>query len=117
MKIDSTLMEIEKAIAQFKPTTSVEHVGHIMSLSDGVARIEGLEKAASAELLEFPHKIFGLALNLEEDSVGAIILGDYTKLHEGDTVKTTGRLLSIPAGEEILGRVVDPLGQPIDRKG
>src|SRR3990167_2380741 len=117
MKLENTLKELELALEHYQPSTSVEHVGHIISIADGVARIQGLETVASGELLEFPHNVYGLALNLEEDAVGAVVLGDYKKIGEGDTVKGTGRLLSIPVSDEILGRVVDPLGRPIDQKG
>jgi F-type H+-transporting ATPase subunit alpha len=117
MKIDTVLKNIEEAIDDYKPSSKVERVGQITSLADGVAHINGLETVASGELLQFAHKIYGLTLNLEEDSIGCVILGDYKKLHEGDTVKGTGRLLSIPVSNEILGRVVDPLGMPLDNKG
>src|ERR1044071_10126579 len=89
----------------------------IVSVTDGITRIHGLADAKYGEMLEFPGNTFGLALNLEQDSVGAVVLGDYKHLSEGDTVKTTGRILEVPVGEALLGRVVNALGQPIDGKG
>src|SRR5262245_31265235 len=101
----------------------VVNVGMVMSVGDGVARIEGLEQAMASELLEFPPKarrsesVFGIALNLERDYVSAIILGDYLSIEEGDQVNSTGRVISVPIGQELVGRVVNALGQPIDNKG
>src|SRR3954452_22767699 len=92
-------------------------VGTVLSVGDGIARVYGLENAMSLELLELPHDVTGLALNLESDNVGAVLFGDWDKIEEGDTVKRTGRLLEIPVGEAMLGRIVDPLGQPLDGKG
>src|ERR687896_334066 len=91
--------------------------GTVVSVTDGICRIHGLSDAMQGEMLEFPKNTFGLALNLERDSVGAVILGEYTHITEGDTVKTTGKILSVPVGPELLGRVVNSLGQPIDGKG
>jgi F-type H+-transporting ATPase subunit alpha len=95
----------------------VEEVGTILEVGDGIARIYGLNRAMASEMLEFPHDIYGLALNLEEDTIGAVILGEYLELKEGDIVKRTGKVLSVPAGEGLLGRVVDPMGNPLDDKG
>src|SRR4051812_31542375 len=92
-------------------------VGTVLSVADGIARVHGLESAMSFEMLEFPHDVTGLTLNLESDNVGAVLFGDWTKIVEGDTVKRTGRLLEVPVGEQLLGRIVDPLGQPLDGKG
>jgi F-type H+/Na+-transporting ATPase subunit alpha len=92
-------------------------VGTVLSVADGIARVHGLENAMSFEMLEFPHGVTGLALNLESDNVGAVLFGDWEKIVEGDTVKRTGRLLEIPVGEALLGRIVDPLGNPLDGKG
>src|SRR5437660_9098801 len=92
-------------------------VGTVLSVADGIARIHGLENAMSFEMLEFPHNVTGLALNLESDNVGAVMFGEWEHISEGDTVKRTGRLLDIPVGEELLGRIVDPLGNPLDGKG
>src|ERR1041384_2655364 len=91
--------------------------GTVVSVTDGICRIHGLSDAMAGEMLEFPQNTFGLALNLERDSVGAVILGAYTHITEGDTVKTTGKILSVPIGPELLGRVADSHGQPIDGKG
>ena len=92
-------------------------VGTVLSVGDGIARIHGLENCMSFEMLELPHDVTGLALNLESDNVGAVLFGEWEKIVEGDTVKRTGRLLEIPVGEELLGRIVDPLGRPLDGKG
>src|ERR671937_641024 len=91
--------------------------GSVVSVTDGICRIHGLSDVMQGEMLEFPRNTFGLALNLERDSVGAVILGEYTHITEGDAVKTTGKILSVPIGPELLGRVVNSLGQPIDGKG
>src|SRR6195256_5896222 len=92
-------------------------VGTVLSVADGIARVYGLENCMSFEMLELPHDVVGLALNLEEDNVGAVLFGDWDKVSEGDTVKRTGKLLEIPVGEQLLGRLVDPLGRPLDDKG
>ena len=108
---------IKQRIENFKSVTEARNVGTIVSVTDGITRIHGLADARYGEMLEFPENTFGLALNLEQDSVGAVVLGDYAHLREGDTVKTTGRILEVPVGRELLGRVVDALGRPIDGKG
>ena len=108
---------IKQRIESFKTATEARDVGTIMSVTDGITRVHGLADARYGEMLEFPGNVFGLALNLEQDSVGAVVLGEYKHLREGDTVKTTGRILEVPVGRELLGRVVDALGQPIDGKG
>jgi len=108
---------IKSKIEKFDLKTEARNEGTIISLTDGIARIHGLEDAMSYEMLEFPGNTFGLALNLERDSVGAVILGDYKHLGEGDAVKCTGRVLEVPVGEGLLGRVVDSLGNPMDGKG
>src|ERR1700709_1834646 len=92
-------------------------VGTVLSVADGIARVHGLENAQSFEMLEFPHDVTGLALNLESDNVGVVLFGDWTKVVEGDTVKRTNHLLEVPVGDELLGRIVDPLGKPLDGKG
>ncbi len=102
-------METDKA--------DLAEVGTVLSVADGIARVHGLENAQSFEMLEFPHDVTGLALNLESDNVGTVLFGDWTKIVEGDTVKRTNRLLEVPVGDELLGRIVDPLGQPLDGKG
>ena len=108
---------IKQRIENFKSVTEARNVGSIVSVTDGITRIHGLADARYGEMLEFPGNTFGLALNLEQDSVGAVVLGEYKHLKEGDTVKTTGRILEVPVGTELLGRVVDALGAPIDGKG
>ena len=95
----------------------VAEVGTVTSLGDGIARLHGCDRAMAGEMLEFPHGVVGVALNLEEDSVGAVLLGEYREIKEGDPVRRTGRIISVPVGEEMLGRVVNALGQPIDGKG
>ena len=108
---------IKQRIENFKSVTEARNVGSIVSVTDGITRVHGLADARYGEMLEFPGNTFGLALNLEQDSVGAVVLGEYKHLKEGDTVKTTGRILEVPVGPELLGRVVDALGAPIDGKG
>ena len=108
---------IRDQIGNFSTTVDVAEIGSVISVGDGIARIHGVERAMAGEMLEFPHGVFGIALNLEEESVGAVLLGHSTAIKEGDTVKRTGRIISVPVGEEIVGRVVNALGQPIDGKG
>ena len=108
---------IKQRIENFESVTEARNVGSIISVTDGITRIHGLADACYGEMLEFPGNTFGLALNLEQDSVGAVVLGEYKHLTEGDTVKTTGRILEVPVGRELLGRVVDALGAPLDGKG
>ena len=115
--MSSILEEIETQIAGLKTTTSKSNVGVVRETGDGVARIEGLSDVMLNEMIEFSSGVFGLALNLEETEVGAILLGDTTKVAEGDEVKTTGKLLQVPVGKGLLGRVVNTLGQPLDGKG
>src|SRR5437660_12747112 len=111
------LQEIESQIAGVKTATAKQNVGTVREIGDGVAKVDGLTRAKLNEMLDFGQGVTGLALNLEETEVGAIILGDYTKLKEGDEVRTTGKLLQVPVGKAMLGRVVDALGQPVDGKG
>jgi F-type H+/Na+-transporting ATPase subunit alpha len=113
----SLLNEIEAQIADVKTTAAKQNVGVIREIGDGVAKVEGLSDVMLNEMLDFGHGITGLALNLEETEVGVIILGDYTQLQEGDEVRTTGKLLQVPVGKGLLGRVVNTLGQPVDGKG
>ena len=108
---------IKKKIEGLSLETEARTEGTVVSLSDGIARIHGLSDAMQGEMIEFPGGVFGLALNLEQDSVGAVILGAYEHISEGDTVRCTGRILEVPVGEALLGRVVDSLGNPIDGKG
>ncbi len=115
--MSSILQDIEKQIAGIQTATTKTNTGIVRESGDGVAKIEGLSEVMLNELVEFPGGLYGLALNLEENEVGAIVLGDSTAVKEGDEVKTTGRLLSVPVGKGLLGRVVDPLGEPLDGKG
>src|SRR5919198_5345927 len=95
----------------------LSEIGTVLEIADGIARIHGLENCMSMEMLELPHDVTGLALNLESDNVGAVLFGEWDKVVEGDTVKRTGDLIEIPVGDELLGRIVDPLGNPLDGKG
>src|SRR5580698_7570741 len=114
----STLLEeIKSQIVALKTDVAQSNIGTVREISDGVAKIEGLSGAALNEMLEFPNGVMGLALNLEETEVGAIILGDFSGIKEGDQVRTTGKLLQVPVGKGLLGRAVDALGKPIDGKG
>ena len=108
---------LKRSISEFKSEVSVQEVGTVLECGDGIARVSGLPNCLSEEMLEFPGGNFGVALNLERDNVGVMILGDFTQIEEGQTVKRTGRVLSVPVGDALLGRVVNALGQPIDGKG
>jgi F-type H+-transporting ATPase subunit alpha len=108
---------IKQRIERFQAAAEARNIGIVVSVTDGICRIHGLADVRYGEMIEFPGSLFGLALNLEQDSVGAVVLGDYKSINEGDTVKTTGRILEVPVGPELLGRVVDGLGAPIDGKG
>jgi F-type H+-transporting ATPase subunit alpha len=108
---------IKQRIERFQSAAEARNIGIVVSVTDGICRIHGLADVRYGEMIEFPGSLFGLALNLEQDSVGAVVLGDYKTIKEGDTVKTTGRILEVPVGAELLGRVVDGLGVPIDGKG
>jgi F-type H+-transporting ATPase subunit alpha len=117
MSSSTILQELESKIAGIKSGAARSNVGTVRECGDGVAKIEGLSDVMLNEMIEFPNNIFGIALNLEESEVGAIILGDHTKIAQGDEARTTGRLLDVPVGKELLGRVVNTLGMPIDGKG
>jgi len=108
---------IKQQIEQYQVDLNVDDVGTVIEVGDGIARIHGLEKAMAGELLEFPHEVFGMVLNLEEDNVGTVLLGGEIKIKEGDTVRRTGRIMQVPVGESMIGRVVNAIGQPIDGKG
>ncbi|MFQ5863713.1 MAG: F0F1 ATP synthase subunit alpha [bacterium] len=108
---------IKKQIESFETTIQLEEVGEVIQVGDGIARVYGLEKVMASELVEFPGNLFGMTFNLEEDNVGCVLFGSDSHIKEGDTAKRTGRILQIPVGEEMLGRVINPLGQPIDGKG
>jgi len=115
--MSTLLQDIEAQIAGVKATPGKQNVGIVREIGDGVAKIEGLTDAMLNEMLDFGHGITGLALDLDETEVGAIILGDYTQLQEGDEVRSTGKLLQVPVGKGLLGRVVNTLGEPLDGKG
>jgi F-type H+-transporting ATPase subunit alpha len=117
IRSDDITSIIRSAIDNFDQSVDVRSVGTVVEVGDGIAQVFGLEDALSSELLEFPGGVMGMALNLSEETVGAVILGDYTNIKEGDTVKTTGRVVEVPVGAELIGRVVDPLGRPLDDKG
>src|SRR4051794_19413164 len=117
IKADEITQLIRAQIENYETKIAVDEVGTIITLGDGIARCHGLDKVMAGELLSFPHGIAGIALNLEEDQVGVVLLGEYTELKEGDEVKRTGRIMSVPVGESLIGRVVNSLGQPIDDKG
>ena len=108
---------IREQIDEYRPGLEVNEVGSVISVGDGIARVYGLEKAMAGELLEFPHGVMGLALNLEESQVGVVLLGEYTQIREGDQVRRTGRIMEVPVGESLMGRVVNALAHPIDGKG
>src|SRR3954466_12605546 len=115
--MSTILEEIESKIEELKTSTTKSNVGIVRETGDGVARVEGLSDVMLNEMIEFPNGVYGLALNLEETEVGCILLGDNTLVQEGDEAKTTGRLLQVPVGKALLGRVVNTLGQPLDNKG
>lgn len=117
IKPDEISALIKEQIENFQSTVEASEVGTITQIGDGTARVHGLENAKAGELLEFSNGVMGLAQNLEENNVGVVILGPYDQIREGDQVKRTGRIMEVPVGEELLGRVVNPLGQPIDGQG
>ena len=117
IKADEISKIIREQLGDYSLDVDVAEVGTVVSVGDGIARLHGIERAMATEMLEFPHGIFGIALNLEEDGVGAVLLGATTEIREGDSVKRTGRVMSVPVGDAMLGRVVNALGQPIDGKG
>ena len=117
IKTDEISKIIREQIGSYAVDVDVAEVGSIISIGDGIARVHGVENAMAGEMLEFPHGVFGIALNLEEESVGAVLLGEFQEIKEGDPVKRTGRIISVPVGDEMLGRVVNALGRPVDGKG
>jgi len=117
IKADEITQLIRQQIENYESKIAVDEVGTVVTLGDGIARIHGLDKVMAGELLSFPHDVAGIAMNLEEDQVGVVLLGDYTEIREGDEVKRTGRIMSVPVGDAMIGRVVNSLGQPIDDKG
>ena len=117
IRADEITKILRQEIENYDRAIDVTEVGSVISLGDGIARIHGLEKVMAGELIEFPHNVSGIAMNLEEDQVGAVLLGEYAEIKEGDEVRRTGRIMSVPVGEAMIGRVVNALGQPIDGKG
>src|SRR5205807_7808395 len=117
IKADEITKLIRAQIENYESQVSVDEVGTIISLGDGIARVHGLDKVMAGELLDFGHGVAGIAMNLEEDQVGAVVLGEYTQIKEGGEVKRTGRIMAVPVGQGMVGRVVDALGLPIDGKG
>src|SRR5690242_6258646 len=117
IRADEITKILRAQIANYDQSVAVEEVGTVISVGDGIARVHGLEKVMAGEMLAFPHNVYGIALNLEEDQVGAVLLGEYTELKEGDTVKRTNTIMSVPVGDALIGRVVSPLGEPLDDKG
>src|SRR5213083_1817163 len=117
IKADEITKIIREQIEEYRAGVDVSEVGNVISVGDGIARVYGLEKAMAGELLEFPHGVMGLAINLEESQVVVVLLGEYTEIREGDQVKRTGRIMEVPVGEALVGRAVNALAQPIDGKG
>src|SRR4030088_1635649 len=117
IRADEIARVLRGEIENYDKAVNVAETGSVISVGDGIARIYGLEKVMAGELIEFPHGVSGIALNLEEDQVGSVLLGDYTLISEGDEVRRTRRIMSVPVGEEMVGRVVNALGEPIDGKG
>ncbi|HUK48817.1 MAG TPA: F0F1 ATP synthase subunit alpha [Terriglobales bacterium] len=117
IKADEITQLIRQQIENYESKVAVDEVGTVITLGDGIARVHGLEKVMAGELVSFPHDVSGIAMNLEEDQVGVVLLGDYTEIKEGDEVKRTDKIMSVPVGEALIGRVVNSLGQPIDDKG
>ena len=117
IRADEITQLLRQQIENYESKIAVDEVGTIISLGDGIARVYGLDKVMAGELLSFPHNVAGIAMNLEEDQVGVVLLGDYTEIKEGEEVKRTGRIMSVPVGDALIGRVVNSLGQPIDDKG
>jgi F-type H+-transporting ATPase subunit alpha len=117
IQVDELTQVIREQIENFESRVSVDEVGTVITLGDGIARLHGLDKVMAGELVEFPHGVSGIAMNLDEDQVGCVLLGDYTEIREGDEVRRTGRIISVPVGNAMIGRVVDALGKPIDDRG
>src|SRR5579864_5753194 len=117
IKADEITKLIREQIENYQTKVAVDEVGTVISLGDGIARIYGLDKVMAGELIDFGHGVTGIAMNLEEDQVGAVLMGEYTEIKEGDEVRRTGRIMSVPVGDMMIGRVVNALGEAIDDKG
>src|ERR1700693_1667042 len=117
IRADEITKILRQEIENYERAIDVTEVGSVISVGDGIARLHGLEKVMAGELIEFPHNVAGIAMNLEEDQVGSVLVGDYTELKEGDEARRPGRIMSVPVGEALIGRVVNAIGQPLDGKG
>src|SRR6202140_1945764 len=117
IRADEIARVLRSEIENYEKAVNVSETGSVISVGDGIARIYGLERVMAGELIEFTHNVAGIALNLEEDQVGAVLLGEYQEIKEGDEVRRTGRIMSVPVGKGLIGRVVNALGIPIDGKG
>src|SRR3954469_18825121 len=117
IRADEITRVLREEIENYERAINVAETGFVISVGDGISRVYGLETVMAGELVQFPHNVSGLALNLEEDQVGVVLLGDYTQIREGDEVRRTGRIMSVPVGEALVGRVVDAIGKPIDDRG
>src|SRR6266568_2402296 len=117
LKAEEITEIIRQQLSGIEKSIDVAEVGSVVSVGDGIARVYGLDRVMAGELVQFPHDVVGVALNLEEDNVGVVLLGEYQAIKEGDQVKRTGRIMSVPVGPNMVGRVVNPLGIPIDGKG
>src|SRR5437016_7473063 len=117
IKADGVTEVLQRQLADYEKAIDVAQVGTVLSVGDGIARVYGLDKAMAGELVDFGHDLFGLALNLEEDNVGVVLLGESSEVKEGQEVRRTGRIIQVPVGPELIGRVIDPLGRPLDGKG
>src|SRR6202165_19441 len=117
IRADEISRLLREEIENYEKAVNVTETGSVISVGDGIARVYGLENVMAGEAMEFPQNVSGIALNLEEDQVGAVLLGEYQEIKEGDEVRRTGKIMSVPVGEALIGRVVNALGQPIDGKG
>src|SRR5213593_2268247 len=117
IRADEITSVLREEIENYEGAIDVSETGSVISVGDGIARIHGLEKVMAGELIEFPHGVTGIAMNLEEDQVGSVLMGEYTEIKEGDEVRRTGKIMAVPVGDAMIGRVVNSLGEPIDGKG
>src|SRR5438046_7807264 len=117
IRSDESSRVLREEIENYEGAIDISETGSVISVGDGIARIYGLEKVMAGELIEFPHNVAGIAMNLEEDQVGSVLLGDYTQISEGDEVRRTRRIMSVPVGDALIGRGVNSLGEPLDGKG
>src|SRR5262245_16627555 len=115
--MSNVIEDLKKKIENFQVSAKTEKIGRVLEVGDGIAKVSGLHDLQASEMLEFANGTIGVALNLEHDAIGVVLLGEYSHIKEGDPVKGTGKILSVPVGEGLIGRVVNPLGEPIDNKG